>query len=130
MGGVVYANMTCIAYMVFNYHFYSLTEGRRNNHHNMTSHTLCLILHKQILARLTSDIGDKLSDFRETIGVWRPFRHYSIGLWRLHQQFTILLWHPYRNCTIGHWRQNRTLASVSTLYIGLWRSFLHYTIGL
>ena len=82
MGGVVYANMilTCIAYVVFNYHFCSLTEGRRNNRHNMTSHTLYFIRHKKILARLTSDIGDKLSDFRETIGLWRPFRHYSIGL--------------------------------------------------
>lgn len=100
---------------------YSLTEGRRNNRHNMISDTLYFIWHKQILARLTSDIGDKLSDFRETIGVWRPFRHYSIGLWRLHQQFTILLWHPYRNCTIGHWRQYRHYT------IGLWRPFRHYT---
>lgn len=101
---------------------YSLTEGSDcYNRHNMISDTLYFIWHKQILARLTSDIGDKLSDFRETIGVCRSFRHYSIGLWRLHQQFTILLWHPYRNCTIGHWRQYRHYT------IGLWRPFRHYT---
>lgn len=114
---------------------YSLTEGRRNNRHNMISDTLYFIWHKQILARLTSDIGDKLSDFRETIGVWRPptlyiglwrpYRNYTIGLGRLYQHYTIVLWRPFWRYTIGIWRQYlHNTIGLMALTIGIWRDHL------